>query len=127
MHFYITSIVGGIFALMTVILSALVSKRRLDTKTSLVDGGDNILQRRIRAHGNFSEYAPMMLILLGLLENAAINSSIVCFVGISFLISRSLHAFALITRGKLIFISAAMLLQHATFIFCGIYLLKRFI
>jgi len=64
----ITSLVAGVFALLLVSLSVQVSLRRAKMNTVFGDAGDKTLRRRIRAHGNFIEYAPLALIALGLVE-----------------------------------------------------------
>jgi uncharacterized membrane protein YecN with MAPEG domain len=65
----ITPLYAGLLALLYLVLSyRIVVLRR--NKVSLGDGGNPILQRRIRAHGNFSEYVPMILIMLGILDAA---------------------------------------------------------
>ena len=63
----ITSLVAGVMALLLVPLSVQVSLRRAKMKTVFGDAGDETLRRRIRAHGNFIEYAPLALIALGLM------------------------------------------------------------
>ena len=49
-------------------------------------GDEELLQRAIRAHGNLTEYAPMMLIVLYFLETTALH-----LLGGSFLIGRLMH------------------------------------
>lgn len=55
----ITMAYAGLLALMFVALSARVIVRRRSAHAALGDGDDNDLSRRIRAHGNFAEYAPL--------------------------------------------------------------------
>lgn len=50
-----------------------------------------MLQRAIRAHGNLTEYAPMMLILLYLLEISGTIPSTLHALGFAFLIGRLMH------------------------------------
>ena len=52
---------------------------------------EEMLQRAIRAHGNLSEYAPMMLILLYLLEVGGAEASTLHGLGLSFSIGRLMH------------------------------------
>ena len=52
---------------------------------------DNMLQRAIRAHGNLTEYAPMMLIVLYLLEISGAGTTTLHSLGLSFLIGRLMH------------------------------------
>ena len=52
---------------------------------------EEMLQRSIRAHANLSEYAPMMLILLYLLELGGAEASALHGLGLSFLVGRLMH------------------------------------
>ena len=52
---------------------------------------DDMLQRAIRAQGNLTEYAPMMLILLYLLEVNGAGIATLHSLGLSFLIGRLMH------------------------------------
>jgi uncharacterized membrane protein YecN with MAPEG domain len=52
---------------------------------------DDMLQRAIRAQGNLTEYAPMMLILLYLLEVNGAGTATLHSLGLSFLIGRLMH------------------------------------
>jgi uncharacterized membrane protein YecN with MAPEG domain len=59
----ITSLLAGVFALLMVPLTLQISMRRARLGgISAGDGTDEVLPRRIRAHGNFIEYAPTALI-----------------------------------------------------------------
>lgn len=85
-------------ALLQVLLTVLVIIRRVQTGVSFLDGGDDQLLRRIRAHGNFAETAPMALLLLGLLELQGLPSSWLIALGVALLLGRSLHALSLLTH-----------------------------
>ncbi len=63
-----TSFAAGILALLFVGLSIRVIKQRIRAKASVGDHGDHDLLKAIRAQGNFAEYAPFGVIILGLLE-----------------------------------------------------------
>jgi uncharacterized membrane protein YecN with MAPEG domain len=52
---------------------------------------DDMLQRAIRAHGNLTEYAPMMLILLYLLEVSGGDTATLHSLGLCFFIGRLMH------------------------------------
>jgi uncharacterized membrane protein YecN with MAPEG domain len=68
-------------ALLLVPLSVQVSLRRAKMRTVFGDAGDETLRRRIRAHGNFVEYAPLALIALGLMEYGGAASRLVSILG----------------------------------------------
>ena len=59
----IVPIYAAIFAVMLVALSLRVARTRGDVRVAIGDGGNIVLQRRIRVQGNFTEYVPMALIL----------------------------------------------------------------
>lgn len=52
---------------------------------------EEMLQRAIRAHGNLTEYAPMMLILVYLLEQSNADTSVLHALGLAFLVGRLMH------------------------------------
>ena len=55
---------------MMVLLSFQVSLRRAKLNVTHGDANDETLRRRVRAHGNFVEYAPLAVVVLGLMEIA---------------------------------------------------------
>ena len=63
----IISLYASLLALMFIGLSVLVILGRGAEKVALGQG-EFMLLRRVRAHGNFAEYAPMFLLLLMLAE-----------------------------------------------------------
>lgn len=95
----ITMLFAGLCAFIQVALTALVIRQRLHTGVGLLDGGDPILLRRMRAHGNFSETAPAALLLLALLEVAGLPGLAVYALGATLVLGRSLHAAGLLWAG----------------------------
>src|SRR5262245_10295037 len=91
----ITLTITGAAALLNIWLSGRVSRLRRQFKISVGDGGNEALLRRIRAHANFAENAPIVLILLGLLELAGGDKRILWGAGIAFILARILHAFGM--------------------------------
>ncbi|WP_371396007.1 MAPEG family protein [Fretibacter rubidus] len=83
-----------------------VGGQRIAKKVNLGDGGDPILFARIRAHGNFTENAPLLLI--GLLALAMVSNvhsfAIVPIVlhgfGLAITLGRIAHAFGMSEKGK---------------------------
>ena len=61
----------------------------------LGEGSDPSLMLAVRAHGNFTEYVPLGLLLLALVESKGNHSKGVCFLGGSLLAGRVAHAVAL--------------------------------
>lgn len=89
----ITPLYAGLLAILFVVLSIRVVKKR--GKVSLGDGGDATLLRRIRAHGNFAEYVPFILLMMAFLELNELHPYALHGLGISLIVARLLHAIAL--------------------------------
>ncbi len=88
----ISSLYAALLALLIVWLSLGVINLRRAKKVSLGDGGEPELQTAIRAQGNATEYIPISLILLALLELSGAHMAIVHFCGSAILAGRLLHA-----------------------------------
>ena len=56
------------------------------------DGGNPDMIARMRAHANFVEYVPLLLILMGLLELAGANRAVLVAEGVAIVVARMLHA-----------------------------------
>lgn len=122
MSLHVTSLIAGLFALMTVPLSLQITIRRFKVRTVFGDAGDAILRRRIRAFGNFTEYAPLALIVLGLIEAQGAPSLLVWPLGIAFLASRIAHAAGMLYSVTPTLRATGMLVQHTAFIISGTWL-----
>jgi uncharacterized protein len=94
----ISALYAGILALLIVWLSLNVIKLRRANKVILGDGGVPQLQHAIRAQGNATEYIPITLILLILLELSGANVWLVHIGGIAIIIGRLLHAKGLLAE-----------------------------
>lgn len=94
-----TLLFAGACALLQCALSALVIVQRVRSKVEFLDGGDPTLLRRVRAHGNFSETAPMALLLMLLLELGGVASAWLVMLGTALLLGRLLHAAGLLGWG----------------------------
>jgi hypothetical protein len=87
---------AGILVLMAVALALNTAFRRMETKNA-IGGDDAVLLKRSRAFGNLVEHAPLMLILLMLLEYRG-SEFFVHIFGIGFILSRIAHAYGLIAE-----------------------------
>ena len=85
-------------ALMQCLLTVLVIRRRLKAGVYFLDGGDDPLLRRIRAHGNFAETVPMALLLMALLEFSGLGRVWLIVFGVALLLGRVIHATSLLTN-----------------------------
>lgn len=91
----ITGLYAGFAGLMLLVLSLRVIRVRRVRSLSLGDGGDQDLARRIRAHGNFCEYVPLALILIGSVEAVTYPDWVVHILGITLLTGRIVHAWSI--------------------------------
>lgn len=91
MQMQITATYAAIIALILVVLSAMVIAMRAQTKIALSHGDNLQLAERIRKHGNFTEYVPMALILMGLAEAGGANPMLIHAAGVILVAFRLLH------------------------------------
>jgi uncharacterized membrane protein YecN with MAPEG domain len=91
----ITLTFAGACALLHIWLAARVSRLRAAHKVSIGDGGNEQLIRRMRAHANYGENMPIVLIMIGLIELAGGDARILWAAGIVFILSRILHGFGM--------------------------------
>ena len=95
----ITLLFVGLFAMMQVPLTLMVGLRRAQTQVQFFDGGDTTLLRRMRAHGNFTENVPMVLLAMAAAEALGAPAWLLWAGGTSLLLGRVMHAAILITQG----------------------------
>lgn len=87
----ITLMTAGAAAILNLWLAMRTGAVRTKAKVSIGDGGNEMLIRRMRAHANFVEYAPFILILIGLLEFTTGTSLWLWIASALFLIARIAH------------------------------------
>ncbi|MGW8134389.1 MAPEG family protein [Sphingomonas zeae] len=68
---------------------------RLRGKVMMGDGGDSRLAAGMRAHANFVEYAPFVLILMGLIELGGGSSFWLWVLGAAFILVRIGHGWGM--------------------------------
>ena len=78
-------------ALINIWLAIRVAQVRRSERVSIGDGGNLRVIARMRAHANFIEYAPIVLILLALVELANGTSAWVWACGAAFVAGRIAH------------------------------------
>lgn len=91
----ITLTIAAAAAVLHIWLAGRVSQLRRAYRVSVGDGGHEALHRRIRAHGNYIENMPLVLILLALVELAGGDPRILWGAAIIFIVARLLHAFGM--------------------------------
>ena len=122
----VTSLLAGAFALLMVPLSLQVSLRRIKTGVGSSPGAqDETLRRRVRAHGNFIEYAPTALILVGLVEFTGGPRLLVAGLALAFILSRIGHALGMLYTSTPILRAPSMLVQHIAFVVAGSWLIAQ--
>jgi uncharacterized protein len=76
-------------------LAAQVIRARYRTRTAVGSGGDPGLERAIRAHANFAEYVPLILVLLLMAELQGAASWLLHLLGAALLVGRALHGYGI--------------------------------
>jgi len=95
----ITLTIAGAAAILHVWLSLRVSRLRRPLKIGVGDGGNEVLARRMRAHGNFAENVPIFLVLIGFIELATGGGLWLWGAAILFVLARIAHAFGMDRAG----------------------------
>jgi hypothetical protein len=85
----------GILALLYLVLGLQVSRLRRGHKVLFGDGGNIKLRSAIRAHGNFVEYVPIIVLMVALLEISGMSSMRVHLRMGALLVARLLHPLGL--------------------------------
>lgn len=117
----ITLTAAGGAALINAWLGMRVGQLRGRHKVSIGDGGNESLIARMRAHANFTEYTPIVLILIGLIEMATGTSTWLWLVMGVYLLGRVAHGLGMDgLRGAR---SAGILITMLTMIGLGLYAL----
>lgn len=94
----VTSILAAVAALALVGLSAAVSQRRSNVGIDVGHGDDDALFRRIRAQGNFIEYVPLALIVIGLGEYGGVAAGWLWGLAALLVVGRACHAAGMYLR-----------------------------
>lgn len=99
---FVTPLYAGLLTLWFLVLSWRVIQRRRGGNF-LGDGGDPAMLRVIRGQANFAEYVPLALLLMGLLEASRYSIYVLHALGVTLLVARLLHGFALSFTAKFTF------------------------
>ena len=99
MHYpMVTALTASVLGLIYIVLTLRVGLLRARIDIPIGDGDDAVLRRRIRAHANFSEYVPIVLILLMLLEGTGAPAFVIVGAAGVFIMARAMHAIGLSVR-----------------------------
>jgi uncharacterized membrane protein YecN with MAPEG domain len=91
----LTAAYAAWLALVFVALSAWVVAGRVKGNVLHGDGGQDGLNRRIRAHGNFAEFVPLALLLCALLEARGAGPGLMHALLAPLLVARIAHPFGM--------------------------------
>ena len=99
MTLHLTALFAGVLIVIQVILTTLVGIYRGKVGVNFLHGDDEVLLRRMRAHGNFTETVPIVLIAMALAELAGAPAWLVLAGGTSLVLGRLVHAFNFMGSG----------------------------
>ena len=91
----ITPLYAALAAVILIVLALRVIGARRSHRVAIGDGADENLARRIRAHGNFTEYTPLALVLILLLELGGAPAWQLHLLGAALILGRIVHAWSL--------------------------------
>ena len=95
---------AGLLGLLGVVLTLQVGRLRGQKRVNLGDGGDPELLAAIRAHGNFMEFTPILLLLIYLASDFH-GFRVTAILSVILLVARVLHAggmLGVIPKGRLL-------------------------
>ena len=105
MQLSITLTIAAAAALINIWLMIRCGQARTREKVSVGDEGNEFVIRRMRAHANFGESAPLVLILIGALEYTGGTSTWLWAIGIAYIVGRLAHPFGMdgtFAKGRMI-------------------------
>jgi len=97
MHVPITALWTGLLGFLMLVLAMRVVRTRVTEKVIFGDGGSALMLQRIRVHANFTEYVPMGIALMLVLELNGASAITLHAFGASLFAARVLHAIGLST------------------------------
>ncbi len=88
----ITALYAGLNGLVALWLAINVTRNRAKRDIDFGDNGDADMQRVIRVHGNNSEYVPLALVLLAVIEIVGAPALAIHVLGAGLFVARAWHA-----------------------------------
>ena len=92
MSLSITGLYLSLLGLLYVVLAVRIIKLRYHFKTGIGNGGHQPLAKAVRAHGNFAEYTPIVMLLLACSELNGSHALLLHIVGAIFFLGRFSHS-----------------------------------
>ena len=90
----VTSLYAGLLAPLYLWLTLRVIRFRRGERVDMGTGDSRLLERYVRAHANFAEYAPLSLLLLALLDLGGWPGWLLHLLGLALLTGRLAHAWS---------------------------------
>ncbi|TWX63777.1 MAPEG family protein [Colwellia sp. C1TZA3] len=91
----LTGFYASLLGLLYIGLSVNIIRLRLSAEIGIGTSGNDVLAKRVRVHGNFAEYVPLALILLGCYEINGASAMMLHILGGVLLLARLSHAIGL--------------------------------
>lgn len=95
MTLQVTALYALPLALIYLVLWFNIARTRSALKVSIGDGGNTVLHERIRRHGNFVDWVPMVMILMILAESLGADAIYLHVSGALLVLGRLVHPFGL--------------------------------
>ena len=100
MELVVTPVYVALTAILMVVLGMRVALSRPKYKVSLGDGGNDQMNVILRGFGNLIEYAPIVLLLLLMMEMKGISQEMLHLYGGLFILFRIVHPISLFGKGR---------------------------
>jgi uncharacterized protein len=84
---------ASLLAALYIFLSARVTRMRRQERIAVGDRGNVRLQRAVRVHANFAEYAPLALLLTAFVELQELSPLLIHLLCSALVIGRVIHAY----------------------------------
>lgn len=117
----ITLSAAGAAALLNIWIATRVGRVRTSEKILIGDGGSQALTAAMRAHANYVEYTPFVLILIGLIEAAIGSATWLWFVTAIYLVGRIAHALGMTASSAMRLRMIGTIVTMLTLLGLGIY------
>ena len=102
-------LVTAILLFIFIALSFNAAFTRRKSGLAVGEGNNETLLRAVRAHGNFSEFTPMFLISLFLIDHISKNCEYILVIGSGFILGRIFHAFSMFLKKGILRVAGMML------------------
>jgi uncharacterized membrane protein YecN with MAPEG domain len=90
-----TALYAALLGILFLVITVGVFSARRAAKVAVGTGEDRMLLRASRAHANFAEYVPLILLLMALAESTGAPRLLLHAIGLATLVGRALHAFGI--------------------------------